>query len=141
MIAILASLAGIGAPRFFGTSEFEERFFADEVRSALAYARKLAVASGCEVRVTIGPPGYELRQRQACDSGAFDQDVVHPAGTTPDFRGAPPTSVALASSDSPIFFDALGRALDTAGSAVDITVTVGTRSLTTVGQTGFVYEN
>jgi hypothetical protein len=37
--------------------------------------------------------------------------------------------------------DALGRALNSGGTVTDVTVTVGSRTLSIVGETGFVYEN
>lgn len=139
MIAVLAIVAAIAAPRFFSRAEFDERLFFDEVRAALGHAQKLAVASGCEVRVTLDASGYELRQRSSCTGPLFDRDVPHPAGTSPMYAGAPPGGVALASTVNPIVFDALGRARDGGGVVSDASVTVGSRLLAAVGQTGFVY--
>ena len=139
MIAILGVVAAIAAPRFFGTLEFRERFFADDVRAALSYAQKLAVASGCEVQVTINATGYELRQRSGCTGGGFTQDVTHPGTGAASYGGTRPPSVTLSSSESPILFDALGRARDALGAITDVTVLVGPRTVSAVGETGFVY--
>jgi MSHA pilin protein MshC len=138
VVAILATIAGIGAPRFFGVSEFDERFFFDEARAAVAYAQKLAVGSGCDVRVTLDASGYELLQRQSCTSGVFDQDVANPGSGAATYTGSPPPGLSLASTVSPVRFDALGRARNGGGAIVNFTVTVGTRTFDTIGETGFV---
>ncbi len=139
VISLLAILGAVAAPRFFDTTAAEERFFADEVRAALSHAQKRAVATGCEVRITLAGSGYELLQRVSCTSGAFTRPVPHPAGTAPGYSGAPPSGVTLTSSASPVFFDALGRALDGGGGVLDVTVTIGSFTINAVGETGLVH--
>jgi MSHA pilin protein MshC len=139
VIAILGILASVGFVRLFDTSSFQEDFFVEDVQSALAWARKLAVASGCEVQVTIGAAGYELRQRPGCSGPGFTQPVSHPSTGTPGYASSAPAGVALSSSVSPIIFDALGRARNAGGSVVDVTISVGSRTLDAVGETGFVH--
>ena len=138
VLALIGIIAGIAGPRFFGVSEFDERFFHDEVRNAVAYARKLAIASGCEVQVALNAGGYELRQRQTCDAGPFTAPVFHPASGALGYSGTPPPGVPLASTVTPLVFDGLGRARDGGGNVVDFTVTVGPRSFGGVGETGYV---
>jgi prepilin-type N-terminal cleavage/methylation domain-containing protein len=138
-LAIIGIVAGIAAPRFFGTSEFRARFFYDDVRSAVAHAHALAVASGCEVEFSISGSSYRLRQRSACTSGAFSAEVVSPSTGQVPFTGTAPSGVALAASVNPFRFDALGRVRSGAGSVSDVSLTVGGRSFTAVGETGFVY--
>lgn len=137
-MGLLALLAGIGAPRFLGHSEFRERFFADEVRAALSYAQELAVASGCEVQLTLDASGYRLRQRTSCSSGAFTRDVLHPATGASGYSAALPTGLSLTSTVSPLVFDALGRARDSMGNVVDTTVSIASRTISVTGETGFV---
>ena len=138
VISILAIIVGVGAPRFIGSLEFRERFYADEVRTALGYGQSLAVASGCEVEVTLTGAGYSLKQRSACTSGAFTQDVLHPTTGATGYSKAPPAGVALSSDVTPAIFDPLGRIRNSGGSVVDITVSIGSRSLSGIGETGFV---
>src|SRR5262245_7205514 len=142
MITALASLgivAAIAAPRFFGTSEFRARFFCDDVRSAVAHAHSLAVASGCEVEFSISGSSYRLRQRSACTSGPFSADVVSPSTGQPPFTGTAPSGVSLSASVNPFRFDALGRVLTTGGAVSDVSFTVGSRTFSAVGETGFVH--
>ena len=138
MIGLLGIISAVVAPRLFSMDEIQERFFADEVRSALAHGQKRAVSTGCEVQMTIDGTGYALRQRLNC-TGAFTQDVPHPAGTAASYSGTPPAGVPLTSTVNPIVFDALGRARDGGGNIVDVSVGVGPIVITTVGETGFVF--
>jgi MSHA pilin protein MshC len=139
VIALLGITAAVVAPRFFRTDEFHERFAADAVRGALGYAQKLAVASGCEVQVSLLASGFQLRRRTGCTAGAFGADVPDPGTGAPGYAVALPAGVALAASTSPLVFDALGRARDGASSVVDVTVTLGARTLLVDGETGFVH--
>jgi prepilin-type N-terminal cleavage/methylation domain-containing protein len=138
-LAILGIVAAVVAPRFFGVWEFRARFFFDDVRAAVAHAHALAVASGCEVEFSISGSTYRLRQRSACTSGAFSQEVVSPSTGQPPFAGTAPSGVSLAASVNPFRFDALGRVRNGAGSVTDVSLTVGGRSFSAVGETGFVY--
>jgi len=138
VLAMLAILAAVAAPRFFNQSGFQERFYSEDVRSALGHARALAIATGCEVQVTLASTGYALRQRASCTTGAFTQGVANPATGVAPYGAAPPTGVALSSTLDPVVFDALGRARSSGGVTSNVTVTVGTRQLTAVGETGLV---
>jgi MSHA pilin protein MshC len=139
VIGMLAIVAAVAAPRFLDFGEFDARFYYEEVRAAVAHAQKLAVASGCEVQVTLNGSGFELRQRASCTTGSFTQTVRDPATGAPPYSAAPPGSVTLSSTLSPIVFDALGRANDSGGNVSDATVTVGSRQFETVGETGLVH--
>jgi MSHA pilin protein MshC len=140
-IAIMGILAAVAAPRFFSKPAFEEAFFVQDVVAALRYAQKLAVASGCDVRVSFTPPGgYALAQMQACRAGPFSQPVANPGTGEPSYSNQAPAGTALASSVDPLIFDALGRARDAALAVSDATVTVGGTTLTVVGETGFAFD-
>src|SRR5262245_29119740 len=71
VIVILGIVAAFAAPRFFDDRTFLTRGYYDELAMALKYAQKLAVASGCPVRVTIDAAGYDARQ-QAAQGGTCD---------------------------------------------------------------------
>src|SRR5204863_7181454 len=58
VIVILGILAAFAAPRFFANRTFAERGYYEELASALKYAQKLAVASGCPVRMQVTAGGY-----------------------------------------------------------------------------------
>jgi type II secretion system protein H len=71
VIVILGILAAVAVPRFFSDRTFLERGYYEELAAALRYAQKLAVASGCPVRMSIDAAGYEARQQNA-QSGSCD---------------------------------------------------------------------
>jgi MSHA pilin protein MshC len=97
------------------------------------------VASGCEVEFSISGSTYRLRQRSACSSGAFSAEVTSPATGQAPFAGTAPAGVALSASVNPFRFDALGRVRSGGGAVSDVSLTVGSRSFTAVGETGFVH--
>ena len=140
VLVILGILAAVAVPRFFSRSGFHERFFFQDSLAALRYAQKLAVASGCEVQVTIAAGTYTLTQRQNCRSGAFNQPVPNPGTGEATYTNQAPPGTALASSVNPIVFDGLGRALDASLTVTDATVTVGAGAIDVVGETGFVFD-
>ena len=126
VMVILGILAAVAVPVFFDLDTYKERAAYDEVASALRYAQKLAVASGCEVRVELTADGYALKQRAGdCHTGTFTTISGHPA-TSGSFSGI---SISPATS---ISFDAMGR------SAGGATVSVGAKPITIYAETGYV---
>jgi MSHA pilin protein MshC len=133
-LLLVGLLAVVAAPRFFSQQPFAARGFSDEVLAAVRYAHRLAVATGCDVQVTINPGQYVLNQRVSCTSGAFTQSVFNPGTSQPQFTGQPPTGVNLSAAPASFLFNALGRASSAA------TIDVGGRTFQVVQETGFVYE-
>jgi MSHA pilin protein MshC len=138
-IAILGALALVGAPRFFGTREFDDRFFFDDTWNAMRHAQKLAVATGCGVQVTIAASSYALHQQPACSGASYTLDVQHPGTGASSYARSAPGGITLSSDISPFIFDGLGRAVDPSGTVTDVSLTVGSRTLQVAGETGFVY--
>lgn len=138
IILLISILAAVALPRLFDANVFTSRGFFDEVANAARYGHRLAVASGCEVELSITDGtgslgGYVLHQRaNSCTSGAFTHAVPRPAGSG-DFADSAPSGVSLSASASSIVFDSLGRA--TPGG---VTVSVDGRSFTIVGESGYV---
>jgi MSHA pilin protein MshC len=62
VLVIIGIVMAVVAPRFFNNTAFSERGYADEIAASLRYARRLAVASACNVRVTINAAGYSAAQ-------------------------------------------------------------------------------
>ncbi|NNJ73277.1 MAG: prepilin-type N-terminal cleavage/methylation domain-containing protein, partial [Enterobacterales bacterium] len=83
-VVILAVIAAVSIPKFFNQSTFDERFFSDDVLAATRYASKLAIASGCSVRLSINASGYQLDQDSNCDftSPNFNISVQRPDDNT-----------------------------------------------------------
>jgi len=137
VIVILTVLASVAGPRFFGSTEFSERGYRDELAITLRYAQKVAVASGCPVRFSLSAAGYALSQ-QATSNGHCD----------PADNGYPlPVSLAggqAASGNTPagvtvgpalvLHYDTLGRT----DLASDQTVAIGSQTLTIQAASGLV---
>lgn len=132
VIVLLGILSVTVLPRFFDISGYRDRAAYDELASALRYAQKLAVASGCEVQVALSANSYALQQHATdCSSGAFADISNHPV-TTGAF-----SDVALTPSLGNCIFDPMGRCTD-GTDPVDVTVGVGGRTISVVGETGYV---
>ena len=134
-LVILGVLSAVAAPRFMDRGAFEDRGFSDQVVSALRYAQKLAVATGCEVQVSVAGGSYTLNQRiTSCDTGAFTRAVSNPGSGETQYTATAPAGVGLSATASPIVFNALGQA----SSATQ--VTTGGRIFQIVAETGLVYR-
>ncbi len=137
VVVILGILSAIAVPRFFDAQVFEERGIYEEVAAALRYGQKIAVGSGCPVRVTITATSYDLKQQTVsgnrCDPAdvTWAVPVMMPTGQTA--AGMAPTGVTL----GPVTtyqLDGLGQT--DLGS--DLTVTVGALSMTVQAASGYV---
>jgi MSHA pilin protein MshC len=123
VIVIIGILGALAGPRFFSNSTFAERGYFDELTNALRYAQKVAVATGCRVRVTVTAGGYDLRQQALagghCDPNdvSFPQPVVLPTGEA--VSGTAPAGITAAPPVT-VVFDALGRTNLAANQAVTI---------------------
>ena len=58
VIVILGIVAAFAVPRFFDDRTFLQRGYYEELVAGLKYSQKLAVASGCPVRVVVDAAGY-----------------------------------------------------------------------------------
>ncbi|MEQ1635755.1 MAG: prepilin-type N-terminal cleavage/methylation domain-containing protein [Methylococcales bacterium] len=137
IIVVLGILSVTASPKFFGVSEYQVRAFFDDTLSAIRYAQKLAVANHCKVQVSINANGYTLK-RPATESQCFSSSptfsvaVTHP-GTQQAGYSNSQADVTLTPNTS-FYFDALGQA------SQSVTLTVGgTRTITVIPATGFVY--
>ena len=140
IMVIIGVLAVVALPRMFEREAFDERGFFDESIAAARYAQRLAIATGCDVEVSFGPPGYALNARAGgCTSGAFTAPVPHPSRPG-QFSAAPPAGVAVGPAAS-WYFDKIGRPRDGAGVLLPApaSVTVGSRTFTVEPETGYVH--
>jgi len=137
VLVILGVLAAVAGPRFVDTTAFQQRGYYEELAVALKYSQKLAVASGCPVRVTIGAGSYQAQQ-QAVQSGTCDlTDATWPTGVQLAdgqlLAGTSPGGVVTAPAVT-MTFDALGRT----DLGADQTINVGPFALTVIADSGFV---
>lgn len=140
VLLLVGILAAVGVPRFFSKRGFDADFYYDDVLSALRYAQRLAVASGCPVEVRFTGPDYALAQRSGCRVGVFSQAVPHPGTGAATYAGQAPAGTLLVAPTNPIVFDGLGRALDASASVTDVTLTIDARPLLLAGETGFAHD-
>ena len=137
VIVILGIVAAFAVPRFFDDRTFLQRGYFDELAAALKFAQKLAVASGCPVRVTIDAAGYEARQQAAqsgtCDTADTTWGTAVALADGQVLAGNVPMGITVAPAVT-MTFDALGRT--DLGS--DQSVTVGPFALTVIADSGFV---
>ena len=82
VIVILATIGMLAGPRFFNNDAFDERGYYDELASALRYAQKVAVASGCRPRAS--GPGTDSSSLEA---GRADTPLASQFRRRPD-RGS-----------------------------------------------------
>lgn len=107
-VVIMGILAAVAVPRFFDNDAFSERGYADELASALRYSQRIAIASGCQVRIVINAANYSAMQRNGCaNATAWGMPVKRADGT--NLTGRPPLGVALAPAATTIIFYTTGR--------------------------------
>ena len=137
VIVIIGVLAAVAAPRFFDNRAFLERGYYEELTAALKYAQRLAVASGCPVRVAIVSGGYDARQQAAAGGSCDTADATWPTAVRladgEPLSGTSPVGVS-ASPAVTIVYDALGRT----NLAADQLVSVGALALTVKADSGYV---
>ncbi len=126
VMVVLGILAAFAVPRFFNLGEYRERATYDEVASALRYAQKLAVGSGCAVQVSFFGNSYALQQRSGCSSGGFVTISGHPINT------GTISGVSFVSAPATFVFDPMGRSSSSAA------INVGGRTILVIGETGAV---
>jgi MSHA pilin protein MshC len=121
----------------FDSAAIEQRGLRDETVSAVHYAHKKAIASGCDVRVQITTSQVALSVRSDCDTGAFVQNVLHPSRDGGYVLSVPPTAAITGTLD--VYFDRIGRPRTSAGALVTTTSTIqiGTDALELHPETGF----
>jgi MSHA pilin protein MshC len=137
VIVIAGIVAAFAAPRFFDDRTFLERGYYEELTAVLKYSQKLALASGCPVRVEIDDAGYAARQQAeqggTCDTddSSFRTDVALADGDV--LAGSMPMGVAL-SQAATLTFDALGRT----DLGTDLSINIGPFELKVLADSGFV---
>lgn len=132
VIIITGILAAVVGPRFFDRQVFDDRLFFEESLSAVRYAQKLAVASGCSIRAQVSNSGYALSYAAACGGIAANSAVANPSGGAYAAGNSHNVSVSSALN---VTFDSLGAASGAANSAKFAS---GAFTLTVNLATGFI---
>jgi MSHA pilin protein MshC len=139
VIVLLGILSVYALSNFFDQDEIAARGFFDDTVNAVRFAQKLAISTGCDVRVATVATGYTLVQSSTCTANDFINPVVNPANRGNNFQNLNlPGSFSLAPTTA-ITFNA--RGIPDSGSDVAFTITDGvtTYSFNVDGQTGLVW--
>jgi MSHA pilin protein MshC len=134
VIGILAVTLG---PKFFTQNVFSQRGYADELASALRYAQKTAVSSGCPTLLTLTSTTYVVAQQAASGNSCNPSDTTWStpviAADGAPIQGSAPANTT-ASPTGTYQFDDQGRLTGNSST----TLIVGARTITIVPGTGFV---
>lgn len=138
VIILLSILGVVVLGRLAQPDTFAARGFFDDTVAAVRFAQKLAVSSGCDVRVILSAGGYELRQSSGCTADDFVSPVQNPADRGRNYRNSDmPDGFSLTAGT--ITFDARGVR---EGGTSDFTLTDGSTSYSfrVHGSTGLVED-
>lgn len=138
VLVMLGAFSLYAAPKFFDQGGFNEYAFHKELITAIRYAQKTAVATGCDIRVIVdsGTDGYALYYQPGgyTDCGATENPVPHPLQSGNFARAASAQEAVDVTSGLDIVFDPLG------GTPSGGTVTFSSgRSLAVEAETGYVH--
>lgn len=153
VIILMGVLGAIGVSRFFDNTIFENRAYADQARSIIRYAQKLAIAQNRPIFVRNNGNSFAVCSNAACDA---NQLVGAPGGSNSGSAAARanclsgatyvaawmcegrPAAVAVAGGVPLFSFDALGR--PSIAASMTLTFSSGGNSTTIVvwPETGYV---
>lgn len=140
IIVILGIISATAIPKLFAVQAYQQRGFFDDTLNAIRYAQKLAVATGCNVQVSISGNQFELKRPAAADrslcasttAGDFTLAVSRPGSGETSYQGS---QSGVTINDTSLYFSAKGTA------SADATITVGDRQISVLQATGFVYDS
>ena len=139
VIIIAGVLAAVAVPRMVDRSAFQVSGFANEVRTALRYAQRLALAKNLEVCVTTTAlPALTLTFSMT--PGLCNQNVIAPDGGA-SYVVVPPAGINLTATPAAFRFDGQGRPITTPpNTSINFTVSAGgsTTIIPVVPETGYV---
>lgn len=137
-LVIIGVLAAASAPIFFTQQTFAEHGFANETRAGMRYAQKLAVSSGCSVRVQFSGNGFSLTRSgnsANCNDGAYTQSVVDPSNLGAQFARTAPAGATVSAAPASFVFEPSGGIAG--GASVTVTLSGGL-AFNIAGATGYV---
>jgi MSHA pilin protein MshC len=139
VIILLGILSVYALSSFFDQDEIAARGIFDDTVNAVRFAQKLAVSTGCDVRVATVAAGYSLLQSSTCTANDFTNPVVNPANRGNNYQNLNvPGSFSLAPTTT-ITFNARGIPDSRSDVAFTITDGVTSYSFNVDGQTGLVW--
>lgn len=148
VMVIVGILAALALPRFADLDPFAERGYFEEALAATRYAQKLAVASGCSIRVEFDAAArrFSLARFSGgpdCTQPSVTTVAVARPGSDEAFATVAPAGVVI-DRDLAFYFDRVGRPHDLAGALLadpaQLTVRIGGHRLQVTPDTGLVRE-
>ena len=139
VIVLLGILSVYALSSVFDQDEIAARGFFDDTVNAVRFAQKLAISTGCDIRVATVAAGYSLLQSSSCTANDFANPVVNPANRGNIYQNLNVPSGFTLAPTTTITFNA--RGIPDSGSDVAFTITDGvtTYSFNVDGQTGLVW--
>ena len=108
VVLLLGILGIVALGRLTDQNQVAARGFFDDTVNAVRFAQKLALSSGCDVRVITTASSYQLRQSSTCIADDFTDPVVNPANRSNNYQNVNmPAGFSLTAGS--ITFDARGR--------------------------------
>jgi MSHA pilin protein MshC len=139
-VVVLLSILGVAAfARLGNMNQFESRAFYNDTVTALRYAQKLAISTGCNVQATISSNGYALHQgATACNDTSYTLPVLNPANRSKDYAASAPVGLTITSTVSlPVLIRFTPDSVLEAP-ASDISFTLAGRQFTVLHNSGLV---
>lgn len=126
-MVIIGIIAAVAAPRFFNNNVFQSRGAADQVKAALRYGQKVAIAQHRRVVVELSAGANPI-----CDAAVTASGVSCVISNNLD------TAPTLHN----VYFDALGRPVDSAGvpNTAQDSIVVGGITIYIEQETGYVHQ-
>lgn len=128
VILLLGILSAFALGRFTDSQAIAARGFFDDTVNAVRFAQKLAISSGCEVRVISTATGFQLWQSTTCKTNNFTIAVANPGDRSANYANNNiPTGFTL--SANTITFNARGNLASGAPDPIVYTLSGGSTSL------------
>ena len=138
VVVLLAIIAVAAFSRMSGFGSFEQKGFFDEVTSALRYAQKLALSTGCSVQVSLTSSAYALKQGDSCTSSSYTRNVLRPGDRRSAYQNStPPDGVSISPAATLVFTPQQ----QVTGLSGNTTFTIGAYSFTVYQNSGLVDVN
>jgi MSHA pilin protein MshC len=134
VLLVLGVLAAVALPRFLGGEGVHALGFADEVRAALRYAQRSAMAMQRTVCVSFTAQSATLTYASAYGAALCDRDLPGPSGSPVPYRVTAAGGAGFAPVPANFSYDRAGR--PSAGQVLTLT---GAQPIRVEAETGYVH--
>lgn len=143
VIVLISILSAVATTMFSGQKIFTERFFTDDVTQMLHYARRVAIATECEVEIAYHQPSLVLLQRENCLRGNFSRQLRGASllDSSKAFEIVVPSDIQL-SAKFPLYINSTGKMYEQSNQPFEkITWKINKKMLNIDPFSGFIYES